>query len=56
MQIVSCFTARKRVEKTLRESATNVRAFFEAMTDLILAGTPDRRVPFTSAALARTRP
>jgi len=52
----SCITARKRVEETLRESATNFRTCFGSMTDLIMAGTPDRHILFTNAALARARP
>ncbi|HNW45739.1 MAG TPA: PAS domain S-box protein, partial [Elusimicrobiales bacterium] len=49
--------ARERAERAglaLRESEVNFRTFFETMNDMIFVASPDGRVLFTNAAVART--
>ena len=47
-------TERKRADEVVREREANFRAFFESMTDLIVVATPDGRIVFSNAAIART--
>jgi PAS domain S-box-containing protein len=44
----------ERLTVDLRESESNFRAFFESMTDMILAVSPDGRLLFTNAAVSKT--
>ena len=47
-------TATTRAEEALRESETNFRTFFETITDMIVAGTPDGRLLYCNPAVSRT--
>ncbi|MBN1174740.1 MAG: PAS domain S-box protein [Micromonosporaceae bacterium] len=44
-------TARKEMERRLRESEENFRAFFETITDMIIVGTSDGRILYSNRAL-----
>ena len=44
-------TERKRTEDALKDSAANFTVFFETMTDMIFAGTPDGQILFANKAV-----
>jgi PAS domain S-box-containing protein len=46
-------TAQVRAEEALRESEANFRTFFETITDMIMAATPDGRLLYCNAAVTR---
>jgi PAS domain S-box-containing protein len=52
--IIYGITEHKQMEESLRESEANFSTFFETMTDMIMVGTPEGRILFTNASVART--
>jgi PAS domain S-box-containing protein len=44
--------ARKLAEKALKESEANFRAFFDAVDDIILVGSPDGKIIYSNPAVS----